>query len=518
MISTTFVILLFTTVAGKICDLRSCRSLTNSDLQNGWDLSGETNDFDLSTIRFVEFTGSLREECSISFKSNNSDGDRLANINVTMGSSSVNISSSYLEERVNKNKTYIVIEEHNFNMDKDIDFTLEYLDQSDDYFLKVYSDYNAKHNFSYGDLHDLQLNTFGRLLDDSIKEYVDTRLIRSEGCNNDLSIYLCPCKNPVKESIQLSGTDLTCTVVSLNNVTIEWRNNIYIQSDTQPLTHNQSDTQSLTHKQGDTQPPTNKQGDTLLYSSTLSNVSLPGTYTCIATVNGNSDLNVTQDYIIPVEQEAVDIITRESGWEKVAIPIIIVVVICVVGGVAVWWYKFRRQGRRGGGGGKKGVGSGRTHPHRGDDTVHPTSQQQPPPPVYTQVSLRGRPGPVPSACDDIYDRLDPNTMTTSRDGWRTLRNHPDLEIGDPQGMLTGDHFTLPSNHHTLSSNNTAFAGNHHTMTSNHPTLMDHPQRTNILLNSNPPIIKPPAPPSIRFALAPADGEVGIYHETIDLNL
>ena len=322
---TFFVIFIFATVAGKICNLRPCRNITNSVLQNGWNISNDNNKFDLSTIRTVELTGSLQEKCLISFKSNNNYGDVYTYINVTMSSDSLIMQSTYYLLRSLKTIVpYIVIDEHNFTMDRNIDFTMEYLNQPDD-FLKVYSVNSVLEHLTYGELEDVNekenKDKFRKLLNSGIfssKDYVETRLIHSEGCNSDLTIHLCPCKNPVIESINISGTDLTCTAVSLDNITIEWEKNTYIQSDTQPLTQ--------------------KQGDTLLYSSTLSNITHPETYTCIAILKGDPALRVTQDFIIPDEDQS-----RESDWIKVALPIIIVVVICAVSGVAVWWFKFRRN-------------------------------------------------------------------------------------------------------------------------------------------------------------------------------
>ena len=293
-----------------------------------------------------------------------------------------------------------------------------------------------------------------------------TRMLKSEGCKESLTVHLCPCIKPVIRSIEQSGTNLTCTAVSLDDLTLEWRNST--RNTSQPVTN----------------ATTIRQTNTRLFKSTLEGVEHPATYTCTAVLNSNPNVSVTMDYTIaPVigpESQEKNSKVRFLTFLAVAVAIITIL------GVSVWWFKFHKRNVS-----KVGTRNAVVELNASDvPDAEAAPRLRSETPIYASVSGMGR---APSAHEDenVYNRLDKNMMTGGRDGFRTFRNSP----------VTGG--TL---HPTLNSSNPAVTGR---------TLHRN------LYSNNPPPINPPALPTLptmKFTLSKQVAEGSIYHETLNLNV
>ena len=456
-----FFLFLVTTAASQICDLNECIKVSNSDLQSGWNFSA-----DLANIRAVELTGSLQDGCNLSFTS--AEEDSSAEIGVEMYLNSLNINSIFNS----KYKTYTVIGDYPIKMDKSIELTLQYLNGESDYFLQAFTNYTVLEKFHYTGLGDENYKeSFVKLLK-GFKLFIDapvdpTRMLKSKGCKESLTVHLCPCIKPVIRSIEQSGTNLTCTAVSLDDLTLEWRNST--RNTSQPVTN----------------ATTIRQMNTRLFKSTLEGVEHPATYTCTAVLNSNPNVSVTMDYTIapvigPESQEKKLSKVRFLTFLAVAVAIITIL------GVSVWWFKFHKRNVS-----KVGTRNAVVELNASDvPDAEAAPRLRSETPIYASVSGMGR---APSALEDenVYNRLDKNMMTGGRDGFRTFRNSP----------VTGG--TL---HPTLNSSNPAVTGR---------TLHRN------LYSNNPPPINPPALPTLptmKFTLSKQVAEGSIYHETLNLNV
>ena len=516
-----FVLFLVTAAASQICDLRECISFSNSILQSGWNFSSN-----LENIRAVELTGSLQDGCNLSFTSVNKYYS--AEIDLEMYSNSLGISGTYTALY---DVIYTVIDDYPIKMYKSIEITLQYLSGQSDYFLQAFTNYTALDKFNYTGLVDHDKTTFVNLLKGFAYSMEAgnnaTRMLKSEGCKESVAVHLCPCIKPVIKSIEQSGTNLTCTAVSLDDVILEWRNST--RNTSQPVRQ--------------TNAMTIRQTNTRLYKSTLEGVEHPATYTCAAVLNSDPSVSVTMDYTIA------PVIGQESPEKKVMWLAFIAaaVVIIAILGVSVWWFKFHKRSVS-----KVNKRNAVVELNPSDvPDAEATPRWISETPIYASLSGMGR---APSAHEDehVYNRLDQNTMTTSRDEWKTFRNSPvtgrtlHRTLNSSNPVVTGRtlHRTLNSSnpvvtgrtlHRTLNSSNPVVTRGtlHRTLNSSNPvvtrgTLHRTLNSSNHVVtggtlhrdpySNNPPPIKPPTLPSSKFTLKKQFNEEGIYHETLDLNL
>ena len=372
--------------SGSICNLEECENVTVTN--------GSTH-YSLNSSDVVVLHGKADVGCRIEGISYSDES--YLNVTVAIQEDILVLSVNYFSS--DTKDTLVVI----------LDQQIVYHDEAIDLSLTMFGDKPA-----FGGYYTAQKNHTIQYSEDvsdgfeiKLKVLAGQTSLSSSGCGDDFTVSLCPCKTPVVELERLDNNTLECRAAGIDGVTINWlKNNTNMEN-------NNTVTKS----------------DNINATSTLSNITItayPTNYTCVA-VPANTSSNMTPVSITLKEEDSEASIDGEPNGPglltyviSIACGVVVASAVTCVGVVKLAQHyaeKKRKTERK------------MTVPVQEMSSEEESS----PPAIYAEVKRKGPARQTvdynPEGEDDddnIYNRLDPRTMTTRRDDFRTMRQPPPL--------------------------------------------------------------------------------------------